>query len=376
MRPGPQSADSPQFDLSSWGADEATWQLDAFGVHVRADLPLVGATPEAAGVDQRAPTASGHTVRISRLEGESPSGARAEVLLERVHPDGSIGMRVYRLDDQSYLVEAPGHGTFQVARDGSVIWYKDLTDPRWRWHRPLCAQVLPLAATLQGFELLHASAVVLGDRVIAFVAESGGGKTSLALALLARGASLVTDDVLALEAVDGKTIAHPGVPMANVAGDQMKLLSDVDRVRLGFVMGASDKVHVEVSNMPVEALQLGAVFFLCRSSVIDRLTFEPADPPDPRDLLAATFMPHIVTPRRLMTQLRTCAEVAANVPIFKLSAPAELPAMDLAPAVEWQVSRVLACATTRGACTPRDIRAPETGRGIAGGAQEPPPVTR
>ncbi len=319
--------------LSDPGASSAAAgrALDAFGVHVRCDLPLVGAGPKRARL-------SGRTVQIAGLAADALDEREGEAVLERSHADGSLGMRVTRLGDGSYRIDAPGHGRFEVNEDGSRISYDRLADARWRWHRPLCAQALPLAATLQGLELLHASAVGLDGQAVAFSAQSGGGKTSLAFALLARGASLMTDDVLALEPSDHGVLAHPGVPMANVAAEQLELLPVGMRARLGAALAVSDKVHLEIANLAPGPLPLGAVIFVRRSERIERLGIERIDPPDPRDLLAATFMPHIVTPARLATQLTTCAALAATVPIFTLSAPLKVSAADLAAAVERRLS--------------------------------------
>lgn len=305
----------------------------AFGLSVRSHLRLLGA---AAGP----PAPDRHTLEIRSLERVTSLARDGATLLERRHRDGSLGMRVVRVHDGAYWIEAPGHGTYRVARDGSVICCGRLGAPAWRWQRPLCSQALPLAATLQGFELLHASAVALRGRAIAFIAPSGTGKTSLATQLTVRGAPLLTDDVLSLECRDGIVMAHPGVPMANVAGEQLELLSPGQLARLGRPVGTSDKVHVEVANMP-GPLPLGAVFFLHRSGRVDRVAFERTDPPDPRDLLGATFMPHMSTPARLTIQLHTCARIAATVPAFKLIAPASLSAAELAGAVERQVANAL-----------------------------------
>ena len=61
----------------------------------------------------------------------------------------------------------------------------------WLWQRFLVGQVLPFAALLQGLEVFHASAVVLGDRVVAIVGGSGGGKTSVGLNLVLAGSAAV-----------------------------------------------------------------------------------------------------------------------------------------------------------------------------------------
>ncbi len=325
--PGAATAKSP---------NPACWDLTAFGVSVRSELPVVGATPASVAAP------GGHTLEIRRLDDGAIDTGGGETVLERRIPDGSIGMRVGRLADGGYVIEAPGHGTFAVDGDGLLIHCCDLAEEAWRWHRPLCAQALPLAATLQGFELFHASAVALGERAFAFVATSGTGKTSLATHLTARGAELLTDDVLSLECRDGAVIAHPGVHFANIAVEQIELLSLLERARLGTPIGRSEKLHLELSSMPAAPLPLSAVFFLERSEQIERLAFERVDPPDFRVLLGATFMPHIVTPGRLSTQLHTCAEIAAGVPTFRLRAPSHLSAPVLAAAVEEHAAGALA----------------------------------
>jgi hypothetical protein len=313
-----------------------SWALDAFGLQIRSDLPLAGATrSDSRGIASR-------PVLIRPLH-EGPPPAREETtVLERRHPDGSLGMRVARLDDGAYLIDAPGHGRFYVAEDGSLVRYDRLADEAWRWHRPLCAQALPLAAALHDLELFHASAVAFDGCAIAFVAASGTGKTSLAVALMARGAALVTDDVLALEPERGGVTAHPGVPLGNVAADQLARLPAAARARLGAPLGVSDKVHVEISDMASGPLPLGAVCFLSRSGAIERPSLTPAAPPDPRDLLAATFMPHIVTRARLISQLSTCAEIAAAVPVVRLEVPAKVSADRLARELEHVLPSVLA----------------------------------
>lgn len=77
----------------------------------------------------------------------------------------------------------------------------------------LIDQVLPLAASRQGRLSLHASAVhIPGAGTIGFVGETGRGKSTLAAALAARGARVVTDDCLTIDAAGGGVLAIPGYP--------------------------------------------------------------------------------------------------------------------------------------------------------------------
>jgi hypothetical protein len=56
---------------------------------------------------------------------------------------------------------------------------------------------------------LHAASVVVNDRPLILAAPSHGGKTTLAIALQARGATLLSDDTIAIDATDGSLAALP-----------------------------------------------------------------------------------------------------------------------------------------------------------------------
>lgn len=64
-------------------------------------------------------------------------------------------------------------------------------------------------------ELIHATAIVIGDRGIIIIGASGSGKSSLAHALLQRAfaegryATLVSDDQCLVRAVSGRLICSP-----------------------------------------------------------------------------------------------------------------------------------------------------------------------
>ena len=55
---------------------------------------------------------------------------------------------------------------------------------------------------------LHASTVVVNGRAVAITGPSGAGKSAFALALIARGATLLADDITWLERQGGVIVAH------------------------------------------------------------------------------------------------------------------------------------------------------------------------
>jgi HPr Serine kinase C-terminal domain len=55
----------------------------------------------------------------------------------------------------------------------------------------------------------QATAVAIGGRALLIEGQPGSGKSSLALALIDRGAVLIGDDGVMLEAAGGRLLAHP-----------------------------------------------------------------------------------------------------------------------------------------------------------------------
>ncbi|MFN2252914.1 MAG: hypothetical protein ACK2U6_01640 [Candidatus Promineifilaceae bacterium] len=64
---------------------------------------------------------------------------------------------------------------------------------------------LPFAAALQGFLILHASAVRFGDNVLAFIGPSGVGKSTVAKNLAGREFQFVADDLLPVSISGGRS---------------------------------------------------------------------------------------------------------------------------------------------------------------------------
>jgi hypothetical protein len=258
--------------------------------------------------------------------------ADAASVIERRYPSGGLVLSVSRHPELGYRVSALRHGRHLVSTDGARILSVLPAVPPWRWQRLLFAHVLPLAATLRGFELFHASAVALRGRAVGFVAASGTGKTSVAAHLIARGASFVTDDVMALEDRSHEIIVHPGPGMASIQAAELRAMSPQGRRRLGRVIARAGKVYLSLR--PVErALPLAAVYYLERGAV-DSFCITESQPPDPRLPLSSSFNWYVSTPERLLNHLDTCARIAESARLFTVRVPSMVPASEVARQVE------------------------------------------
>jgi hypothetical protein len=136
----------------------------------------------------------------------------------------SYGERAPSDDDRARFLLHTGMGHLDCAPTQS-----DLS-----WQRVLIGKVLPAIAVLCGYEALHAAVVDSPAGVVAIMAPSGMGKSTLALELLRRGWPLFADDQLTLDRGAGGVRAHPGTPHMNLATD---LPDGIDPQALGATLG-------------------------------------------------------------------------------------------------------------------------------------------
>jgi hypothetical protein len=301
-------------------------RLAAFGLSIECEWGLPGALPVAIAVGGAARTTT------IRLQSEDRLGSAwlkpAQTIYEPEYPDGARHFRVERGSD-AYRVRFAGFGRYLVALDGRLIECERTAVPRRVQERFLFAQVLPLAGVLQGLELFHASAVSVGDAVIAFVGPSGIGKTSLASRLVLRGASFVTDDVLAVERSGNAVVAHPGPPFLALPNADRDLL-DSRRGALGTVVGSSDKLHVSPPRVR-GAMPLRVVYHLERGRA---LRIAKLGPDGAHRILGSAFAPYLTLPERLRRHLEIAQLVSSSVCQFRLVVPRKTCFANVLDAVE------------------------------------------
>lgn len=236
--------------------------------------------------------------------------------------------KLHRLDD-GLLLEYGAVGSFRIDKHGwRLIWYPDAgseIDPDILLEMAraiLLGPVMALALHQSGAICLHGSAVTIGGRAVAFVAPKHHGKSTLALALTAAGARLVTDDLVAIE-IGTPPILLPGV-------HSVRLMADVaDLLARGFVRAVlKDGFKRTLTNLPQGSLvwepaPLEAVYVI-RSVVavpdggaVDRVLLPPT-----RATLALAhgkkLVDELVGLREAGTMLKEITKIVTGTPIYEL----------------------------------------------------------
>jgi hypothetical protein len=235
-----------------------------------------------------------------------------------------------RLADGSDYLRWSGLFEFVVDTDGTRVEARPLEGAIEESFRTyLLGQVLSFALLRQGIEPLHATAVIGPAGAVAFLGDTGAGKSTLAADFLAAGHRLLTDDLLVTARRGGGYVAYPG-PM------RLKLYPGVAARVLGVTEPGSlmnPDVEKRVLALAPEQrspdggpVPLTALFVL--GDTTDPVSKVAVTRLDPRaafvELTRYTFNDMLTPPERLRRQFTTAADLAEALPVFGLRYPREL----------------------------------------------------
>ncbi len=234
------------------------------------------------------------------------------------------GTRVFRIGTagDELVAEWSGLARLTARRDGSSSSFEE--DPSAdpcdvaKVRRGSAAMLL---RHLEGKLALHGAAVAIDRRAVVLTAESGQGKSTLAACLVAgSGASLLSDDVVAIDPPSSTPfwMIHP-------LEEDHWLDAEARRCVQTTVESACDD---EARKLPVRAPRLGRGSEALR--VIIELAFQEL--PEPRlvqlrglealrVLVSQTVRLVIDEPLRHKTELDRLATLASQIPIFRLERP-------------------------------------------------------
>ncbi|MBE0696051.1 MAG: hypothetical protein IH586_03925, partial [Anaerolineaceae bacterium] len=133
---------------------------------------------------------------------------------------GQVGLALIRGGTEVVLDPAPG-----VHEDAIRLF--------------ICGAILGVLLHQRGMTVLHASAVSIQGKVVAFIGDKSAGKSSTAAALCARGHPLVTDDLLAIH------YDPSGKPFVLFSYPQLKIWPDTAET-LGMEPGSMARIRPDI----------------------------------------------------------------------------------------------------------------------------------
>jgi hypothetical protein len=294
------------------------FSYSAFGLSLRANRPIPGLTPSTAvsltdtaiwfGVRPSAPGIGDLPDRPWYVSGER----------EEERPV----LRVWRPADGAYFRLLYADGTeFFVDGEGSEVWatWPDsltLADAATY----LLGPVLGLVLRLRGIACLHASAVTVGDRAIAFVGPPNAGKSTTAAAFGRMNHPVLTDDIVALAPdLDDSPRVLPAYPQLRLWPDSVALLYGSE-VALPPLTPTWDKRALDLTQngyrFEQQTLPLAAIYVLAgRSSDAEPSIEELRGRECLLTLLANTYVGYLLDAAMRAQELESLVQLVRTVPV-------------------------------------------------------------
>lgn len=234
--------------------------------------------------------------------------------------------------------EARGYGQ-ELSADGTRLFWKEaghflvsggreiVIDPAPMAEEPFIRAALlgPVLAALlhqRGFVVLHASGIAVNGRAVAFMADSGEGKSTTAAAFHRAGCPVIADDLMAVRVSDGAPEVEVGFPQLKLLPDALIGLGE-DPLQLPIVHTGEDKRQRRVSGPArQEPLPLHALYVL---STAESLEISPVGAAAALKALARlTFASSLLGPVRIREHFAQCASLAQMGVVRRLSRPRDL----------------------------------------------------
>ncbi len=216
----------------------------------------------------------------------------------------------YRVASRGILLFWEGIGTFLVQNGREITVNPSPGADERVLRKMILTDVFAALLHQRGFLTLHASAAAIDGEAVIFLGKSGRGKSTLALALHARGHQLVADDVVAVKLDGPSPVVPPAYPEINLWPDTLAALSH-DPATLSTCTPYSVKRAFPVRQQFPDAdvpLKYLCVLDPAAESALKRLSR--------RESLAAlldnSYCFRLLAEEEIVTHLSRCARVAAS----------------------------------------------------------------
>ena len=241
------------------------------------------------------------------------------------HDSDKPFLSLFKIDEQ-FLLRFPGLADFLISIGDKRVgaWTAPKTSAETLRHL-LLNQVLPRVLSQQGKLVLHAGAIEVGGQCVAFLGQTGSGKSTLTASFQAQNYPLLSDDTIVVTQGRLSTIAQPTYrslrlwPEA-VAGLYAKTPAPAP------VSQYTSKTRVILADAAATAiapLHLGALYVLAEDeSAVASISLARLSKREGCIAIISNAMPLDVTDNILAAKmLETASKIAERVPLFLLTFP-------------------------------------------------------
>ncbi|WP_309611051.1 hypothetical protein [Sphingomonas sp.] len=247
--------------------------------------------------------------------GESVSGGAADV---RISIDPELDVV-----DGGQAIAVEGIATYAVIGGRHIIVRPEPGAATQNVRLYLLGSAMGMLLHQRGVLPLHANAIDVGGRVVAFAGPSGSGKSTLALWFADHGHRVIADDVCAIRIDDaGRPMVSPGIPRLRLWREAIEASG---RSVAGFERSYAGDESFDKYDMPGDRLvgrsrdrSLAALYILERGQ---RFAIEPLGGVDAAEaVFANTYRGHYVArAKNAGAHLRASMALIGTTPLFRVT---------------------------------------------------------
>ncbi|HEY1604715.1 MAG TPA: hypothetical protein VGF77_03885 [Allosphingosinicella sp.] len=268
-----------------------------FGLAVRSELPL----------DELPPAAPGASPDIVIRHGET--GAPLE------------GPRGYSASEEGTLLRVPNVGRYLIRDGREIVVAPDAGAPDHNVRLFLLGSALGALLHQRGLLPLHANAIEMDGKAVAFSGHSGAGKSTIAAWFHDRGHRILTDDVCVIGFDPaGRALAYPGIPRLRLWREALEA-SGRDAGEYSRSFDTLDKYDVPSERRALAPLPLAAIYLLRKAEegAADGLSIERQQGVDGVETIVSNTYrgAYLKTIGRTGEHLAACLRIARQVPVFR-----------------------------------------------------------
>ena len=290
----------------------------AYGLDIRSNLPLPELVPGEKGADV--------TIRLGRIDRTKSNTTGLDICLRSCAEEVCLyweGVGGFLIQHGCEIIIDPAPGV----EEGVLRHF-------------ILGPTLAVLLHQRGLLVLHASTIAVNGTAIAFLGESGQGKSTLAAAFYTRGHSIVTDDVTAIQ-VDGEIHSVlPGFPQLKLLPGAAASLRGVPKTLPQLHSQSKKRVLRVTRDFSLVSLPIRRIYVLAegQSQKIEVLQPQEAF----KELVRHSYVVHLLEATgSTSTHLCQCVSLASRLSICRLERQRSLSALPiLARIVEEDLDKI------------------------------------
>jgi len=258
-------------------------------------------------------------------------------------PDGEITLSLAR-SSSGYLLRFPDQTDFLISEDGLNIQChpaeeatKETID-HYYWD-----QILPRILSHQGNIIIHSGAVAIDNQAIAFLGETGYGKSTLATAFHQHGTPMLADDCIQLNLENDQVMATPLGTGTRLWPDTIKSLFKTTPAQSQMAYYSTKKRLTLSSKIINTPLPLKVIFILeapdsCKDD--SQIKISPITKQNAlMNLLKQSFQLDVTDQQKNENLFNSLADIIQHLPTYRLCYPRKY---SLLPEVQNEIKKWIA----------------------------------